>query len=542
MTSPLSPHPDAPSRAASDDPPFAWTADEIRRVGYRAIDLVAAHLTDLPGEPTFRPVPQALADAFRAEAPPAAGEGPDAVLDRFARDVAPYPFGNGHPRFFGWVNSPPAVMGVVGAALAAAMNPSVAGGNHAAVWVERQVTEWMKALLGFPADGMGLLVSGGSAAAITALAVARHRACARRGWDVRAEGLPLVVDGRPRHLLVYKSAEGHGCNQKAAELLGLGRANVREVPVDAALRMRPDALDAMLGADAAAGHAPVAVVASAGTVNTGAVDPLAAIADVCARRGVWLHVDGAYGAPAALLAGPSAPDGLPAEDCAALAALGRADSVAVDAHKWLYVPVDAGLVLVRDAGAMRDAFSLVPPYLRTDGNAHGVQGPPWLAEYGAEQTRPFRGLKVWMAMRHLGMEGYRALVARDVALARHWAARVRAEPEMELWEPQGLSIVCFRAAPEALDGPAVDALNRRVLRDVQLGGAGFLSSTVLGGRFWLRACVVNPRATAADVDAVLDAVLAAVRTAAGDARQDAATGVPQTDSGTAPSGGAGAGH
>jgi glutamate/tyrosine decarboxylase-like PLP-dependent enzyme len=491
-----------PDAAAPAAPPFAWSADEIRRVGYRAVDLVAEHLTALPGGPAFRPVPPALADAFAAEPPPAAGESPDAVLDRFARDVAPYPFGNGHPRFFGWVNSPPAVMGVVGAALAAAMNPSVAGGNHAAVWVERQVGEWVKALLGFPREGVALLVSGGSAAAITALAVARHAACARRGWDVRAGGLPPLVDGRPARLLLYKSAEGHGCNQKAAELLGLGRANVREVPTDAALRMRPDALDAMLADDLAAGHLPMAVVASAGTVNTGAVDPLAALADVCRRRGVWLHVDGAYGAPAALTD----------EYRGELAALGRADSVAVDAHKWLYVPVDAGLVLVRDAGAMRDAFSLVPPYLRADGDARGVEGPPWLSEYGTEQTRPFRGLKVWMALRHLGADGYRALVARDVALARYWAGRVRASPDLELWEPQGMSVVCFRAAPPALAGDpaAVDALNRRVLRDVQLGGAGFLSGTVVAGRFWLRACVVNPRATEADVDAVLGAVRDAV--------------------------------
>jgi glutamate/tyrosine decarboxylase-like PLP-dependent enzyme len=513
-----------PASGPAGGPPFTWSADEIRRVGYRAVDLIAEHLTALPGEPAFRPVPPALADAFLAEPPPAAGEAPDAVLDRFARDVAPHPFGNGHPRFFGWVNSPPAVMGVFAAALGAAMNPSVAGGNHAAVWVERQVAEWFKALFGFPREGMGLLVSGGSAAAITALAVARHVACARRGWDVRARGLPAA------RLLVYKSAEGHGCNQKAAELLGIGSANVREVPVDGALRLRPDALDAMLADDLAAGHVPVAVVASAGTVNTGAVDPLAALADVCRRHGVWLHVDGAYGAPAALTD----------EYRDELAALGRADSVAVDAHKWLYVPVDAGLVLVRDADAMRDAFSLVPAYIRTDGNTHGVQGPPWLSEYGAEQTRPFRGLKVWMALRHLGVDGYRALVGRDVALARHWADRVRAAPDLVLWEPQGMSIVCFRVVPPALadDGPALDALNRAVLGAVQLGGAGFLSSTVLGGRFWLRACVVNPRATADDVDAVLAAVRAAARDAVpgATAGPGAASGPNAPPPGAAPTG------
>lgn len=479
-------------------PPFAWSSEEIRRIGYRVADLIAEHLTGLPEEPVFRPVPSGLADALLAEAAPLQGESADAVLDRFAREIAPYPFGNGHPRFYGWVNSPPAVIGIFGAALAAAMNPSVAGGNHAAVWIERQVVEWFKALLGFPSAGMGLLTSGGSAAATTALAVARHVACSRREWDVRTGGVPPVLDGRHARLLVYRSAEGHSCHQKAVELLGIGSANLREVPTDAALRMRPDVLEAMLAEDLAAGHIPVAVVASAGTVNTGAVDPLGQLAELCARYQVWLHVDAAYGAPAVLTD----------EYREEMAALARADSVAMDPHKWLYVPVDAGLVLIRDAQAMRAAFSLVAPYLRTDGNARGVQGPPWFSEYGMEQTRPFRALKVWMALRYFGLEGYRSLVAGDIALARRLAARVRSAPDLDLLEPQGMSIVCFRAVPPSLAGDEarLNALNERLLSDLQLGGEGFLSSTVLKGRLWLRACVVNPRAMERDIDAVVAAV------------------------------------
>ncbi|HEX2079997.1 MAG TPA: pyridoxal-dependent decarboxylase [Longimicrobium sp.] len=482
--------------------PFAWSVEETRRIGYRVADLIADYLAELPARPVFDPVPAELAAAFRAAPLPAEGEPVDVVLDAFAREAAPYPFGNGHPRFYGWVNSPPAPVGIFAAALAAAMNPSVAGGNHAAVHLEHQVTGWFRQLLGFPEDGYGLLVSGGSAAALTALAVARHVACARRGWDVRARG---VQSGDLPRLVVYRGAEGHGCNQKAVELLGLGSDSLRTVPGDSALRMRADALDAMLAEDAAAGRIPMAVVASAGTVNTGAIDPLDEIADVCARHGVWLHVDGAYGAPAILL-----DDFRPA-----LRALARADSVAIDPHKWMYVPVDAGLVLVRDAQAMRDAFSLVPPYLRTDADERGVQGPPWLSEYGMEQTRPFRALKVWMAMRHFGVEGYRALVANDVTLARRLAERVRGDPDFVLWEPQGLGVVCFRAAPAALadDGDALDALNRTVLQRVQLGGEAFLSSTVLEGRFWLRACIVNPRATPGDVARAFAAVAGELRRA-----------------------------
>ncbi|HEY7723843.1 MAG TPA: pyridoxal-dependent decarboxylase [Anaeromyxobacteraceae bacterium] len=479
------------------DPAFEWTEDEIRRVGHRVADLIARHLARLPGDPAFRPFPAALADELAAAPAPIGGASPDEVLDAFAREIEPYPFGNGHPRFYGWVNPPPSPMGIFGAALAAAMNPSVAGGNHAAVHLERQVAGWFKELVGFPADSMGLLVSGGSHAALTALAVARHRACRRRGWDLRATGL----QGIPAPLVVYKGAEGHGCHQKAVELLGLGSDNLRVVPSDGELRMDPAALDALVAEDLAAGRVPVAAIASAGTVNTGAVDPLGPLADVCARRGVWLHVDGAYGAPAIL-----------DEGCAAaLRPMARADSLAVDPHKWLYVPVDAGVVLVRDAAAMRDTFSLVPPYLRTDGDERGVQGPPWFSEFGMEQTRSFRALKIWMALRHLGLSGYRALVARDLAAARRLAERVRAAPDLVLWEPQGLSIVCFRHAGAGGGGEALDDLNRAVLRDIQLGGAAFLSSTVMAGRFWLRACIVNPRARLEDMDALVELVRAAAR-------------------------------
>jgi aromatic-L-amino-acid decarboxylase len=463
---------------------FDWSAEEIRRVGYRAIDLIAEHLTDLPGGAVFRPVPPDLATALTGAPAPSTGSAADAILDEVAREVMAYPFGNGHPRFAAWVNSPPAPIGIVAAALAAAMNPSVAGGNHAAVYIEHAVLRWMTALLGYPPESGGLMVSGTSAAAITALAAARYAACQKRGWDVRTTG----VQDLPARLLVYATTEGHSCHQKAVELLGLGSANLRHVPHDSTLAMQPDALDAMLTQDLAAGHVPVAVVANAGTVNTGLIDPLDRVADICARHGVWMHVDGAYGAPAVLLADSR------------LAPLARADSVAVDAHKWLYVPVDASFVLVRDPTVMRNTFSLVPPYLRTDGDQHGVHGPPWFSEYGMEQTRPFRALKVWMTLRYFGVEGYRSLLAHDVAMARRLADCIRQTPDLELWEPQGLSIVCFRRRGSD------DDHNRRALADVQLGGEAFLSGTMLDGRFWLRACIVNPRMREADVDALFSTV------------------------------------
>jgi len=491
----------------ADDPPkteFSWSAQEHRLVGGKVAEWIATYLTSLPESPVFRPMPSDGAAAMIATPVPDAGESIEAILERFEREIGPYPFGNGHPRFSAWVNSPPAPIGVYAQALAAAMNPSVAGGNHAAVWVEREVMEWFKTIFGFPRESMGLLVSGSSAAAITGLAVARHAAALRIGWDMRRNGAHIVNEGgSPVRMLVYESAEAHSCHQKAIELLGIGSAQIRIVPSDASLRMLPDALDAMLAADIANGALPVAVVASTGTVNTGAIDPLDAIADVCAKHGAWLHVDGGYGAPAILTP----------EFRAQLSAIGRANSVSIDAHKWMYVPVDAGIVLVRDAKLMRDTFSLVPPYLRSDDDQHGVHGPPWLSEYGSEQTRPFRALKVWMALRYFGTSGYARLISHDIAMARRLADRVRATPELELWEPQGLSIVCFRAVPAALEGDdaRISALNQRVLASLQLGGKAFLSSTVLEGRSWLRACIVNPGTMQHDIDAMLDAVLEGVR-------------------------------
>ncbi|HEX5575510.1 MAG TPA: pyridoxal-dependent decarboxylase [Gemmatimonadales bacterium] len=479
---------------SSDQPTFHWSEAEIRRVGYRVADLIADYLLGLERGPVFCPVPRDLAERLVATPPPQTGTSPDALLEEFLRDVAPYPFGNGHRRFFGWVNSPPTAIAIFGSALAAAMNPSVAGGNHAAVYLEHQVINWFKALLGFPVESTGVLVSGTSQGALTALGVARHRACVRRGWNVRAAGM----QGLPAHLVVYGTGEGHSCHQKALELLGIGSENLRTVPTDAALRMDPRALDSMIVGDLEAGRVPLAVIASAGTVNTGVIDPLASVADVCSRHDVWLHVDGAYGGPA-ILTEEYAPE---------LAPIRHADSVALDPHKWLYVPVDAGVVLVRDAAVMRDAYSLVPPYLRTDGDPTGVQGPPWFSEYSVEQTRPFRALKVWLSLRHFGLDGYRSLLSHDIGTGRYLAQQLRLANDFEIWEPQTLSIICFRYSPAHLrdDPRAIDELNRAVLTDVQLGGEAFVSSTLLRDRFWLRACIVNPMAGESDMEALVGIV------------------------------------
>ena len=470
---------------------WEWSLDDIRRVGHLVVELIAHHLTSLPERPVFRPFPPELAERFLDASVPLAGQAPEEILAAFARDVEPYPFGNGHPRFYGWINSPPSILGIFAEALAAAMNPSVAGGNHAATYVERQVLNWLRNLLGFPTSSMGLLVSGGSMATLTGLAVARHvQLKAKLGMDVRASGL----QGVGRRPLVYTSTEGHSCIRKAVELLGLGSDNLRKVPVDAQRRMQVPALEAAIQQDLEAGHMPIAVAASAGTVNSGAIDPLAALRSLCDQYGLWLHVDGAYGAPAILSK----------QYRQEIEPIALADSVALDPHKWLYVPVEAGLVLIRDGQAMRDTFSLVPPYLRNDGQTSEIFGLPWYSEYGFQQTRGFRALKVWMSLRHHGLAGYAEAIERDIALAEYLASLVDTNEDLQRLA-SGLSVVCFRYAPPQLhaDEERLEALNKALLEALQRSGQAFLSSTTLDGTFVLRACIINPRTSAEDLERLI---------------------------------------
>ena len=468
-------------------------AATLRRLAHAAVDLAIDHLVGVRDHPVFTPMADDERQALLAQPLGDTGAAPDAILGLFRDTVLPHPMGNGHPRFFGWVNSPPAPLGVVAELVAAAMNPSCAGGDHAAIYVERAAVRWLMDLVGFPTeDSMGLLTSGTSVATIVALAAARHRATRDHGWDIRAAGLR----GAPQ-LRVYVTNEGHSCIRKAAELLGLGASAMRTVAVDERLAMDVHALAEAIAVDRRAGDVPMCVAASAGTVGTGAIDAFDAIADICAREGVWLHVDGAYGALGVL-----------ARDRAArYRGMARADSLALDPHKWLSVPVECGCVLVRDGALLRDAFSLVPPYLRTE-EGKGFGGLPWFSEYGVQQTRGFRALKLWMVLQHLGRSGVTALVERHLALARELAGLIDAAPDLERMAPVELSIVCFRYVPAALAGDeaALDALNKRLMERIQSDGAAFVTNTLIGGRFALRACILHYATTEDDLKALVDVV------------------------------------
>ena len=475
--------------------------DDFRAAAHTAADLVSDYLDGLPDRPVWQPMEPGAREALLEAPLPEHGAGLAELLDFIGDRVMAAPMGNGNPRFFGWVNSAPAPAGVLATLAAAAMNPSSAGGDHADVHLERAVVRWIAELVGFPHPaGGGLLTSGTSMATIVCLAAARGRAVRRAGRDVREDGLA----GMPP-LVAYATGETHSCVRKAAELLGLGSRHLRTVPSGPEGQLDTDALRTAVARDRAEGLLPFLVVASAGTVGTGAVDAFDPIADLCAEEQLWLHVDGAYGAFGVL-------DPVIAHRYAGLE---RADSLALDPHKWLGVPVDCGCALVRDTDELRGTFSLVPSYLRDE--AAGELG--WFSEYGMEQTRPFRSLKVWATIAHRGRQGVSDDIARCTALARRLGELVEADPELELLAPVQTSIVAFRHRAGGRADAAVNAVNRDLPVAVQLRGRVFVTGALLGGREMLRACLLNAATTEAD----LELLIAEVR-AAGDALTERSAG------------------
>jgi aromatic-L-amino-acid/L-tryptophan decarboxylase len=480
--------------------PLAMDAATFRDLGHRLVDQLALLLASVPGRPVTRDAsPSAVRASLDLEGSlPERGGDPGELLERTATLLFDHSLFNAHPRFFGYITAPPAPIGILADFLAAAVNANVGGWTlaPAATEIEGQTVRWVAELIGYPSDCGGLLVTGGNMANIVGFLAAR---AAKAEWDVRSEG---VAGGNGRRLLAYTSAETHTWIQKAADLAGIGTASVRWIATDARLRMDVSALRRQIEQDTAEGHVPFIAIGTAGSVSTGAVDPLPDIASVCREHGLWFHVDGAYGGFAAAV--PDAPEDL--------RGLAGADSVAVDPHKWLYAPLEAGCALVRDPETLRAAFSYHPPYY------HFQERTTNYVDYGPQNSRGFRALKVWLALRHAGAEGYRQMIADDIRLSRALADAVAREPELEL-VTQDLSITTFRYVPADLrphlgDQPAeahLDALNRALLDRLQRGGELFLSNALVGGRYLLRACIVNFHTQASDIEAVPPIVVRAGR-------------------------------
>jgi glutamate/tyrosine decarboxylase-like PLP-dependent enzyme len=467
------------------DAPFDLDADAVRALGHRLVDQIADFVGDLRERPVTRgESPDAIRPLLPTGGLPAHGRPDGELLDEATRLVLDHSLHNGHPRFWGYVTSSAAPLGALGDLLAATVNANCGAFGLApvAAEMERQTLAWIAELIRYPSDAGGVLVSGGNMANFVAVLAARK---ARLPWNVRQEGM------RGPRARIYATHETHTWIHKAADLFGFGHDALAWIDaIDQ--RMDVSALVRQIAADRAEGHHPFLVVASAGTVSTGAVDPIRAIAEVRDKENLWLHVDGAYGGFAAAL--PDAP--------ADLHALALADSVAIDPHKWMYVPIECGCTLVRDRERLRDAFSFRPPYYHFDEAAEQATN---FFEWGPQNSRHFRALKTWLALRRAGRDGYVRMIADDCALSRQLHEVVRAHPAFEVFT-QSLSISTFRYVPPSLRGRTdaetyLNQLNTQLLSELQLGGDLYVSNAVLGERFVLRACIVNFRTTQRDVAA-----------------------------------------
>jgi glutamate/tyrosine decarboxylase-like PLP-dependent enzyme len=465
--------------------PTDW--DAFRASAIRAVDDAIAYTRSLANRPVWQKMPEATRALFRAPLPSGPTPLPE-ILDDVRDHVLAHPMGNIHPRFWGWYMGASNLTGALGDFLAAVNGSNLGGGDHAARAVEEQVVDWLRQAMGLPEGASGTLVSGGSVANLIGLAVARHSAALAQGVDVREEGAAAL----PKPLRFYCSDQAHSCHQKSLEVMGLGNRALRRVPSDADLRMDLPALAAAVAEDRAAGLAPACVIATAGTVNAGAIDPLPEIADFCAAEGLWLHIDGCIGALAALA--PMRRH--------LVVGLGRADSLALDPHKWLHAPFEIGCALVRDAGTHLATFSLTPEYLRRSERGLSA-GPYWLFDLGLQTTRGFRALKLWMSLREQGIPRFGALIDRNIGQARELAELLKARG-VEIVAPPVLNILCYRLNPGGMNEAALKRLNTEVMMRIQEQGIAVISDTTIKGRHSLRAAIANHRTQSADLKLFAD--------------------------------------
>lgn len=467
--------------------PLELGSDKFRELGRAIIERAASLFETLPsrlvtkGEP-----PEVIRRMLGTGSLPLNGSDPELLIREASSLLVDHSLFNGHPKFWGYITSSAAPIGVLGDLLAASINPNVGAYNLSpvATEIERQTIHWIAQMLGYPDECGGLLVSGGNMANFVGFIVGCH---VQVPWDLRAEGW----NGKPS-VGIYASEETHGWLQKATDMFGLGTSAIRWISVDQQLRMKPDVLREKIEEDTRRGILPLMVIGAAGSVSTGAIDPLPELAAICREHKLWFHVDGAYGGFAAIL--PDAPTDLQG--------LSAADSIAVDPHKWLYAPLEAGCTLVRRPELLKETFSFHASYYRFDET--GGEPPVNFHEYGPQNSRGFRALKVWLALRHAGRKGYQELIGTDISLARELHKLAVEHPLLEAFT-QGLSITTFRFVPEDLRATTreseeyLNSLNAELLDRLQRGGEAFLSNAIVDGKFLLRACIVNFRTTLKDI-------------------------------------------
>ena len=469
--------------------PESW--ESAQALSHRAVDDAIAYLRDVRKRPIWKQMPVGVREAFTGPVP----HEPmplDAVYREVTDRLMAYPMGNVHPRFWAWYMGSGNYTGALADFLAAVQGSNLGGGDHAAAAIDGQVVDWCKEMLGFPHGASGTLVSGGSVANLIGLTVARNMtAKAKFGIDLREEGVAAL----PRPLRFYGSDQIHSCHRKAMEVLGLGNQALRRVACDAAYKIDIAALRHAIAEDRAAGFEPAAIIASAGTVNTGAIDDLHALADLAVAEKLWFHVDGCIGALIAI-----AP-----ENRHRVAGIERADSLALDPHKWLHAPFEVGCALVRDQAAHRGAFAVTPEYLET--MPRGLAAGEWLYDYGLQTSRGFRALKVWMALKEHGLDKFGRLIDQNIAQAQYLADLVWSTPLLELRAPVEVNIVCFRYRPDGMDEGGLKALNIEIMLRLQEAGIAVISDTTVQGKHCLRVAITNHRTRRNDLDLLVREVL-----------------------------------
>lgn len=481
----------------SFDPSSDADWEALRTLGHRMLDDLVDAQRALPHTPVWRPLPDTKRARFD-EPVPDGGIGAESAYALFRTHILPYGNGNWHPRFFGWVQGNGTPLAMLADMLASGMNPHLAGFNQAPALVEQQVIGWLGSLMGLP-GASGLFVTGGTMANVHGLAVARYAAATRLGHDIRTQGLQTWPDTpSPTPLVFYGSAETHGWAFKGAEWLGLGRRAFRQVPTHEDFTIRVDALARMIADDRAAGLAPFCVVGTAGTVNTGTVDDLTALADLCARESLWFHVDGAFGALLALA--PTLRD--------RVRGMERADSLAFDLHKWGSMPFECACALVRDPALHEAAFRQQAAYLGAMPRGVSAGGQPF-NDRGLDLTRGFKALKVWMQLQADGVDKFGRIIEQNVRQVQRLVAHIDSHEELERLAPAPLNIVCFRFRPsgQTSTDETLDALNAELLQRLQERGIATPSSTRIGGRFALRVAHVNHRTTIQDIDDLAQSIV-----------------------------------
>ena len=474
--------------------PVNINPDDFRKSGYILVDKIADFLEELPAKPVSPGIkPKELQFKFKKRSIPEIGEDTDILLEEAADLLFKYTTFNGHPKFWGYITSSAAPIGAFGDLLAASVNPNVGGWHLSPIAseIESQSVSWIAEMIGYPADCGGLMVSGGNMANFIGFLAART---AKASWKIRQEGLSSKTAKR---LLVYASTETHTWLQNATDLFGLGTDSIRWIDVDGDQKILTDDLENQIKDDKDKGFHPFIVIGNAGTVGTGAIDPLHRLSTICIEQDLWFHVDGAYGAFAAAL--PDAPKDLKA--------LKQADSIALDPHKWLYVPLEAGCTLVRNPQLLINAFSYHPTYYSFDYATEEEETGINYYEYGFQNSRGFRALKVWLSLRQVGRKGYIRMIEDDINLSKSLFSIIQSNPELQAVS-QHLSITTFRYVPSDINLQIEDVdvylneLNQKLLDRLNNRGEAYVSNAMIDDKYVLRACIVNFRTTQADIESL----------------------------------------